>query len=45
MCFAFSSADLPSSSFIMVTLLQADAVFFKRLILNLKLQSYLNSFV
>jgi len=45
MCFAFSSADLPSSSFIMVTFLQADAVFFKGLILNLKLQSYLNSFV
>ena len=32
-------------SFIMVTFLQADAVFFKDWILNLKLQEYLNSLV
>ena len=44
-CVLRSKVQYSRLSFIMVTFLQADVVFFKDWMLNLKLQSYLNSLV
>ena len=44
-CVLCSKVQYSCLSFIMVTFLQADAVFFKDWMLNLKLQSYLNILV